>query len=99
MRRLRILVCRGPDCGDKRNSAAVHAAFVERLKTLPAEVEVALDWQSCFGRCQRGPNVMVREVKEGEDAFFRSFLTHAPGAALYNAVTPRDVERIVGEHV
>lgn len=98
-RRMTVLVCRGPECGDKRNSAAVHAEFVALLAAPPDGVEVVLDWQSCFGKCQRGVNVLVREVRAGEDAFFRSFLSIAPGSALYNAVKPSEVERIVREHV
>ena len=103
VRRLKILVCRGPECGDKRNSAAVHAEFA-RLLALPpplaqSGVEVQLDWQSCFGKCQRGPNVMVRELRAGEDAFFQSFLVKDPGSALYNMVRPSEVARIVAEHV
>ncbi len=94
-----VLVCRGPECGDKRNSAAVHAEFVRLLVTPAPGVEVALDWQSCFGKCQRGVNVLVRENNQGEDAFFRSFLSAAPGSALYNAVKPSEVERILREHV
>jgi (2Fe-2S) ferredoxin len=103
VRRLKILVCRGPECGDKRNSAAVHAEFVCQLAAPPplaqAGVEVQLDWQSCFGKCQRGPNVMVRELRAGEDAFFQSFLVLGPGSALYNMVRPSEVPRIVAEHV
>ncbi len=94
-----VLVCRGPECGDKRNSAAVHAEFLRLLPLAPPEVEVSLDWQSCFGKCQRGVNVLVREVRAGEDAFFRSFLSVTPGSALYNAVKPSEVERILREHV
>jgi (2Fe-2S) ferredoxin len=103
VRRLKILVCRGPECGDKRNSAAVHAEFQRVLAEPPplaqGGVEVQLDWQSCFGKCQRGPNVLVREVRAGDDAFFQSFLVKDPGSALYNAVKPSEVPRIVAEHV
>jgi (2Fe-2S) ferredoxin len=97
---VKILVCRGPECGDKRNSAAVHAEILLQLKARPLDgVEVIVDWQSCFGKCQRGVNVMVREMRAGEDAFFRSFLGNVPGSALYNGVRPSEVERILREHV
>jgi (2Fe-2S) ferredoxin len=99
-RRVRILVCRGPECGDKRNSTAVHAALKSALAvSAPAGLEVLLDWQSCFGKCQRGVNVMVQELRPGEDPFFRSFLTAGPGSALYSLVKPSEAERIVREHV
>lgn len=100
-RRVIVLVCRGPECGDKRNSAAVHAEFAARLRAEPpADVEVALDWQSCFGRCPRGVNVMVREVRPGDTTpLFGAVIKLGPGSALYNAVRPDEVGRIVREHV
>ena len=61
-RTYRVLVCRGPECGDKRGARGVY----ERLSTLIADgglgERVELAWQSCFGRCTQGPNVLVREV-------------------------------------
>jgi (2Fe-2S) ferredoxin len=99
-RRLKILVCRGPECGDRRGSAAVHAALAVALAGEKVDgAEVQLDWQSCFGKCQRGVNVLVRELRPGEDAFFGTFLAMGPGAVLYNGVKPAEVERIVKEHV
>ena len=57
-----ILVCRGPECGDKRHSADVHAAFKRELASCPLDGNSAtLDLYSCFGKCQRGVNVLVRE--------------------------------------
>lgn len=61
-RRYRIVVCRGPDCGDRRDSASVHAAFGRALAEAGLGARCELDWQSCFGRCSQGPNVLVREV-------------------------------------
>ena len=92
-----VLVCRGSECGGKRDSAAIYRRFEEALR---GGGEVALKWQSCFGQCQKGVNVMVRELRPGEDAFFLSFVP-APGkgAVLYQGVQERDVERIVEEHV
>ena len=101
-RRVKILVCRGPECGDRRNSAEVHAEFARQLEARPPKgVEVVLDWQSCFGRCQRGVNVMVSPMRPGSevDQFFRSFMASEPGSALYNAVRPAEVHRILEEHV
>ncbi|HEX2571048.1 MAG TPA: (2Fe-2S) ferredoxin domain-containing protein [Polyangia bacterium] len=99
-RRLRILVCRGTECGEKRGSARVHTEFENALKQPPAGVEVSLGWQSCFGQCRRGINVLVKEMKPGEDPFFSSFLSlGGPGSALYHAVLPEEVPRIIEEHV
>jgi (2Fe-2S) ferredoxin len=100
-RRLRILVCRGSECGDKRGSARVHSEFENCLKApLSGGVEVSLGWQSCFGQCRRGINVLVKEMKPGEDPFFSSFLSlGGPGSALYHGVMPEEVPRIIEEHV
>jgi (2Fe-2S) ferredoxin len=100
-RKMAVIVCRGPDCGDKRNSAAVHAAFVTELRQkVRGGLEVSLRWQSCFGQCQKGPNVLVREVRAGDDPFFLSFLgALGDRGALYHAVRPEDAARIVDEHV
>lgn len=63
-----------------------------------------LEWQSCFGRCSQGPNVLVREIVE-KSALPRlgtGFAT-VPGArgvtALYNGVDADKAERIVIEHI
>ena len=98
-RKMMVLVCRGSECGDKRNSAAIHARFAAALAA-HGDKNVSLKWQSCFGQCQKGVNVMVRELRPGEDAFFLSFVpSPGRGAVLYNGVEERDVQSIVTEHV
>jgi (2Fe-2S) ferredoxin len=96
-----VLVCRGPECGDKRDSASVHRAIVDELRArVPQGVEVVLKWQSCFGQCQKGPNVMVRQMKEREDALFLALATAGgEGSALYHRVQPSEAPRIIEEHV
>lgn len=95
-----VLVCRGPECGERRGSAAVHEAFVAELaRCAPRDREIRLDWQSCFGQCRRGVNVLVREMRPGEDYFFVTFRPGGSGSALYHGVLRADVRRIVEEHV
>ena len=60
---------------------------------------VHLAWQSCFGQCRRGVNVLVREMKPGEDPFFISFKPGGERSALYHGVRPEDAPAIVAEHV
>jgi (2Fe-2S) ferredoxin len=59
-------------------------------------------WQSCFGRCTQGPNVLVREIADATPTLGTGFAT-APGgrgaSALYHQVDEERVERIVREHV
>lgn len=96
-----VLVCRGPECGDKRNSLEVHRELVLELGRAGTGKNVVLAWQSCFGQCRRGVNVLVREMRPGEDIFFISFQPGPDGtrSALYHGVLPSDARRIVGEHV
>src|SRR5439155_1243371 len=96
-----ILVCRGPECGDKRHSADVHAAFQRELRSCPlGGNEAVLDQYSCFGKCQRGPNVLVRESVPGENAMMVKLMPTAGGRShVYHMVQPSDVRRILEDHV
>lgn len=53
-------------------------------------------WQSCFGFCTRGPNVLVRDVTPpAEDGT-------QPGSrvtALYNGVDVVNIEAVVEQHL
>ncbi len=100
-RKYQILVCRGPECGDKRHSADVHAQLQLELAVRPPDGnEVVLDGYSCFGKCQRGVNVLVREVKPGENTRMLFLMPTASASAfLYNRVEPAEARRIVEEHV
>jgi (2Fe-2S) ferredoxin len=95
------MVCRGPECGDKRHSGDVHAQLqVELAARAPDGHEVALDQYSCFGRCQRGVNVLVREVKPGENTRLLLLMPTASASAfLYHKVEPAEARRIVEEHI
>ncbi|MBP6846171.1 MAG: (2Fe-2S) ferredoxin domain-containing protein [Kofleriaceae bacterium] len=104
-RRYRIVVCRGPDCGDRRDSASVHAALTRAVADAGLGAVCELDWQSCFGRCSQGPNVLVREVVA---APIRRGLADLPqrlgggpraATALYNHVSPVHAAEIVASHI
>jgi (2Fe-2S) ferredoxin len=101
-RRYRIIICRGPECGDRRGSASLHEVFRSALEARAARAETELVWQSCFGRCTQGPNVLVREILTAAPTIGSGFAT-APGprgsTALYNRVDSGRVDRIVSEHV
>ena len=96
-----ILVCRGPECGDKRHSADVHAALKRDLATTPlGGNEVVLDLYSCFGKCQRGVNVLVREVLPTDNPMMLRLMPTAGGrATLYHRVVPSEAKRILEEHI
>ncbi|HSK02448.1 MAG TPA: (2Fe-2S) ferredoxin domain-containing protein [Kofleriaceae bacterium] len=104
-RRYRIIICRGPECGDRRGSALLHEVFRSALEAHQVRDRAELVWQSCFGRCTQGPNVLVREMTAAAapaPALGTGFAT-PPGprgaTALYNHTDPERVERIVTEHV
>jgi len=104
-RRFRIIICRGPECGDRRGSALLHEVFRSALEAQNVRDRAELVWQSCFGRCTQGPNVLVREigpVAAPAPALGTGFAT-PPGprgaTALYNHTDPERVDRIVSEHV
>lgn len=108
-RRFRIVVCRGPECGDKRDSASVHAAFARELAATGTADRCQLEWQSCFGRCSQGPNVLVREITaaaaQSRPRFALADLPAARGGgprmvtALYNHVAPVNVPEVIASHV
>ena len=102
VRRYRLVICRGPECGDHRGSAALHDVFRSALDAGGARDQAELVWQSCFGRCTQGPNVLVREILTTAPAIGSGFAT-VPGprgtTALYNRVDAARAQRIVALHV
>lgn len=103
-RRFKIVICRGPECGDRHGSAALCEVFRAALAQHGAQEHTELVWQSCFGRCTQGPNVLVREIVTGHalPALGSGFAT-LPGprgaTALYNRVDTKRVVHVVAEHV
>ncbi|HUQ07654.1 MAG TPA: (2Fe-2S) ferredoxin domain-containing protein [Kofleriaceae bacterium] len=107
-RRFRVIVCRGPECGDRRNSRAVHEAFAGQIAAHRLAGRCELDWQSCFGRCSQGPNVLVRELPQVDAPRPRFALADLPpsrgggprlATALYNRIDPVKVVEVVARHV
>ena len=85
-RRYKIIVCRGPECGERLGSSAIYAAFHEAIRLRGLEGRAELAWQSCFGRCRQGPNVLVRPVMPG-----MVVPGHAVPAPAKPGVMPADV--------
>jgi (2Fe-2S) ferredoxin len=103
-RKFTILVCRGPECGERRGSQAIHDALAAALRRRALEEQVCLGWQSCFGRCTQGPNVLVQELtapRPGERQFLLATMPLGRGgrSALYNGVGAADVEDIIEDHI
>lgn len=99
-RRYKVLVCRGPECGDRRGSRRVYEAFRQTVEAAGLAASTELGWQSCFGRCTQGPNALVKEIRDDDATFAFAVLPGARGvSALYNRLDPLKVERVVAEHL
>jgi (2Fe-2S) ferredoxin len=99
--RYKVVICRGPECGDRRGSAQLYDVFRNALAAHGARERVELAWQSCFGRCTQGPNVLVRELTD-ETALGTGFAAVVPArgaSALYNRIDAARVDRVVADHV
>jgi len=98
----KVRVCRGPSCGDEKHSSTLADEF-RRILAERGLGDVEMQWQSCYGRCRNGPNVLVRETRE--QAAPRKFvlatqpLSRGGKATMYNHVTIADVGEIVSEHL
>jgi len=76
--------------------------FRSALEAHDARERADLMWQSCFGRCTQGPNVLVREMVAEQPTLGSGFAT-LPGprgvTALYNRMDAARVERVIVQHV
>jgi (2Fe-2S) ferredoxin len=80
----------------------LHEAFTEALERHGARDLAECTWQSCFGRCTQGPNVLVRELVPNQPVLGSGFATppaRAGVTALYNRIDHARVDRVVVEHV
>ena len=98
-RRYSIRVCRGPECGDRRGSRAVYDALRNHLEARGLAGACELGWQSCFGRCSQGPNVLVREITTAGHDVDGGPVAPQRATALYNGVDPVNVDEVVEQHV
>lgn len=103
----RISICRGPECGDRRGAAALGAACEQSLARHGLRAAAEIAWQSCFGHCSQGPNVLVRDMSTQPAhqimGVIGSGFATAPGprgvTALYNLVDAARLDTIISEHV
>jgi (2Fe-2S) ferredoxin len=97
-RRLTVVVCRGPTCGERRDSGALHAFLEQTIAARGLANQITLGWETCFGHCLRGPNILVCQTDEvrGQAALPGP---GAPSAVLYNRMTIADLERVIDRHL
>ena len=103
-RKYRIVICRGPECGGQRGSEALHGVFVNAIAANGARDAAELAWQSCFGRCTQGPNILVREIVPPPAGAltgvgFATLPAPRGTTALYNRFDASRVEPVITQHV
>ena len=100
-RRFQILVCDGPSCGLTYESDCLKRRIEERIAANPDlnGRAAAVDF-TCFGRCDEGPNMLVREVPEGEDVEVEPDFGALDGVrGFYVGNDEGRVDRLVDEHM
>jgi (2Fe-2S) ferredoxin len=99
-KRFQILVCDGPSCGVCHGSEALVEHLVARIgkhERLSGRVEVVN--LTCFGRCDEGPNMLVRELDDGEDGSVEPEFERMLGVrGLYLGMDVAKVDRVLDEH-
>ncbi len=99
-KRFQILVCDGPSCGVCHGSEALVEHIEQRVASseqLRGRVDVAI--LTCFGRCDEGPNMLVRELAEGEDGSVEPDFELLLGIrGLYLGMDQAKVDRMLDEH-
>ncbi|KIG11984.1 hypothetical protein DB30_02230 [Enhygromyxa salina] len=98
--RFQILVCDGPSCGLCLDSEALLEHIQARVAASPRlEGRVHAINLTCFGRCDEGPNMLVRAVAEGEDPEIEPEIDAIVGArGLYLGMDRARVDRVLDEH-
>ena len=98
--RLQILICDGPSCGLCFGSEALldHAqARIAASESMRGRVH-AIPF-TCFGRCDEGPNMMVRTLADGEDPEDEPDIDAMDGVlGLYLGNDQARLDRILDEH-
>ena len=98
-RRFTVIVCRGPTCGDVRNSAALTAQLRETVAERGLEEQITVTEETCFGHCLRGPNILVYDTDEMKGTRVFGPGAGVPSAVLYNRMTGSDLARIIDRHL
>jgi (2Fe-2S) ferredoxin len=98
-RRFAVIVCRGPTCGEARNSAALTARLRETVVARGLEERVHVSEETCFGHCLRGPNVLVYDSDQIDTLRVYGPGSAGPEAVLYNRMTVHDLDRVIDRHL
>ena len=97
-RRLTVIVCQGPTCGERRGSAALFEFLEATVARRQLEERITLLRETCFGHCLRGPNILVCDSGEAGPGGALAG-PELPSAVLYNRMTIGDLERVIDKHL
>lgn len=96
MKRLRVTVCRGPECG--LHSGDIARALRDHIVRLGLEDHILLDQKSCYGRCRSGPNLVISEITGDRPRFVLATIPATGRSTMYNQVTPEKAVRALEAH-
>ena len=99
-KRLQVLVCDGPSCGLCYESEQLVEHIEARIaKSEALKGRVFVTNLTCFGRCDEGPNMLVRELEDGEDGELEPDFEKLEGVrGLYLGMDVARVDRMLDEH-
>jgi (2Fe-2S) ferredoxin len=101
-RRWRLSVCRGDRCREGGAEAVFAAARAEADRLGIRAERCLVSRGGCYGLCELGPNVVVREPCPGdEDPLWAGHyrLLRVPGESHYWHMDAGRVRRVLGEHL
>jgi (2Fe-2S) ferredoxin len=101
VKKYRLSVCKGPECR-RRGSDALFATFKSEVQRQALTEHCEVYRAGCYGLCDLGPNVVVREVDgRPKDPFSPEdyVLMGWKGEVHYAAPPPAQVPEIVSEHI
>jgi (2Fe-2S) ferredoxin len=98
--RFQILVCDGPSCGVCHGSEALREHIARRLDAEPQlQGRVFVTNLTCFGRCDDGPNLLVRVLGADQDGEQEPSIEDIEGVrGLYLGNDVKRIDRILDEH-
>jgi (2Fe-2S) ferredoxin len=97
MPKFQVLVCDGPTCGAKRGGGQLLVELRRLVAERGLEGAVEVGRETCFGYCQRGPNVVIQGIEgpaEGTPA-----ARPDAGGILYTRLTLGEIPLLVERHL
>jgi (2Fe-2S) ferredoxin len=98
-RRLTVIVCLGPTCGEKRDAGALYDRLHRAIADGRLPGDVTLARETCFGHCLRGPNILVCDSDDLGPQLHGYLGAATPSAVLYNRMTADDLDRVIDRHL